>query len=164
MLLEQGLFAAAYEDVNRTARGAGCSVLVLVAASCDAIAACRILTVRPANRRWCAGDVGVACGVLTLLARWLARVLSLQSLFFSDNISYKIRPVAGYSDIVDANEDLIKDSESVRVAGVCLCACARQPRVTCVLCARLWRRPSGEVNRPHQLRRASGHCSSTVAE
>lgn len=40
---------------------------------------------------------------------------SPQVLLSSDHVSYKIRPIAGYSDLVDANLELIVKSDTVRV-------------------------------------------------
>ena len=43
------------------------------------------------------------------------RGLESQCLLSSDHVSYKIRPIAGYSDLVDANEELIVGNDTVRM-------------------------------------------------
>jgi hypothetical protein len=37
----------------------------------------------------------------------------LQSLFVSDHLSYKVKPVAGYTDVLDASAELIRDNDTV---------------------------------------------------
>ena len=63
------------------------------------------------------GSINGGCTVLLLVAQdcdALCACQILTSLFRSDNISYKIKPVSGYDDIRAAYEDLVKDNADMR--------------------------------------------------
>jgi hypothetical protein len=102
MLLDRHRFHEAYQSIRAAAASAAgkCSVLIFVAPSCDAMAACRLLSVR--------AGIPPELHILVLIS------LYVQALLSSDDVKYKIRPVAGYGDLIDANNELIVRSSTVR--------------------------------------------------
>lgn len=63
----------------------------------------------------CRYGLRVLCSAIFLLIV----CVSEQILLSSDDVSYKIRPIAGYADLMDANELLVKGSTVLELPLVC---------------------------------------------
>lgn len=86
----------AYKRIKQAAIGHVCSILILAAPSLDAICALKILTVRVS------GGSFIANGTFLF-----------KSLFKSDFLPFKVVPVAGYDDIVAANDNFLQGRNEV---------------------------------------------------
>lgn len=101
MLLPKEHLDEIFRRIREDAVAGCCTVLILVAPDCDALCACRILTVR-------------RCGTRRAFLLGLIHSIPSQTLLRCDNVAYKIKPVASYEDIAHANAQLLVPNDEVR--------------------------------------------------
>jgi hypothetical protein len=138
MLWPKADFDAAYDKIKQEALSGGCTVLVLLAPTCDSMCAGRILT--------------VSC-VTAYFARWVLTLCPvLQYLLRSDNVSYKLKPVSGYDDMHRAyEEEILVAGSEVRTMS------SADPRS--VACTESLSSCAVQEHRHDQLRRHNRHKS-----
>jgi hypothetical protein len=117
-----------YDTIKLESLRGGCTVLLLVAPDVDAIAACRIVTAalcadlisfhviifivdRIERKKMCFISFGMHA---FLRARNSKRAVFFFFFFFFPFFLQQIKPVAGYEDLIDANESLIRDNHELR--------------------------------------------------
>jgi cell division control protein 45 len=119
-----------HEEVSRTQGPAG-TVAIFVAPDCDALCACKILTVCFRRRRRSAAQLGKARNlverqeqVYTMASKTLTVSLNLfiffppkkkkKSLLKLDFITYTVKPVRGYEHLRSAAQELVAGNDGVR--------------------------------------------------